>query len=549
MISYFFSRFRTIDLKTIKKNINGNWFIPFSALFYLILITGMPTDSRLMFDSYISVGPALLMILCISLICEPVSLFFRRTTKGVRGIALFSALGVCYSTWMVMTAFPLRFTANALLVRTISMILAIPFIFVVCLLFWEVFVKTIRMIINEANVKKYEVVVYVVLLLIFIAYISFCFLSTQAFYGTNHSVDIIYTSDSPKLVRLNAYIVVDHIENDIRQPLLAIFSAPLMGIPCLIGNLIPGVPMALILDYAQAGLLLFTAFILAVALRLDSVQRICFVLVSSATYTYLLFSLMMEQYITAVFWLVMTVFFFAREKEARMLSFAASGTLLTSGALVPFIFRPDRLSGRSILGWLKQILFYGLDFLLILVIAGRTHIVCNSIRNLVILKNFAGEKVSLSNRVLQYFSFVSGCFFASDSSEELVNNQYKGWHLSEVTSLNYLGLFIFILAIVAFVFTRKEMFSRISFLWICFSVVVIVIVGWGTQENGLILYSLYFGWAFLALIFNLLKDIEGKLKSRFIIPVIAAMLCIVLLIYNIPAVIDMLKFAIQEYPI
>ena len=74
-------------------------------------------------------------------------------------------------------------------------------------------------------------------------------------------------------------------------------------------------------------------------------------------------------------------------------------------------------------------------------------------------------------------------------------------------------------------------------------------LGWGTKENGLILYALYFGWAFLVLLFQLIEKVESKLNIKFLVPVVTMIAVAALLTINIPAIIEMVNFAITYYPV
>ena len=61
--------------------------------------------------------------------------------------------------------------------------------------------------------------------------------------------------------------------------------------------------------------------------------------------------------------------------------------------------------------------------------------------------------------------------------------------------------------------------------WVMFSVVILLVVGWGSSENGMILYALYFSWAFLVLIYQLVLAIAKKFNMKaitFVLSVIAA---------------------------
>ena len=81
------------------------------------------------------------------------------------------------------------------------------------------------------------------------------------------------------------------------------------------------------------------------------------------------------------------------------------------------------------------------------------------------------------------------------------------------------------------------------------SVFMLLIFGWGTQENGLILYALYFGWAFFVLLFQLLEKIESKLNAPFLTPIVTIIAVSILLMVNIPGMMEMVHFAVQYYPV
>lgn len=549
MTLFLIEKIKALKFKDCLSNLGSNWFIPLSAVFFLLTNTGMPNANGLPFEFYWSIIPSVLLIFVISAVFPSFAAFMSRTKVKLRVIALLSSVGICYGLFDILKDVPYAWGGNTFVLRLIFLILGIPFVFAVNLIFWNKFESLIVDIISESDITKPEWIIYTILFLIFCAFVSLFFLSSQAFYGTEHDLDIIYSSDSPELLKYNAYIALDHVENDVRQPLFAVFSAPLMGIPCLIGNLMPFVPEALILDFAQIMLLFFTALILACELRLSMIQRICFMLVASSTYTFLLFSLMMEQYIIAFYWLVLTIRCMNRDrKEALKFSYAASGTLLISGILVPFIVKPEKKGFELVFEWVKRLLIYGFDFLLMLLMAGRFNLILNALDNLAVLSLFTGKTIGYFERLLQYLNFVGGCFIAPASEAAVVKNTYVGWHLSEVTAVSLTGIIIIALAIAGFIVTVRSKISRFALGWICLSLFVLIVIGWGIYENGLILYALYFGWPFYVLIFNLLKSIEDKIKTRFIIPAVSAVLILLFLINNIPAVMDLLDFAVRAYP-
>ena len=85
--------------------------------------------------------------------------------------------------------------------------------------------------------------------------------------------------------------------------------------------------------------------------------------------------------------------------------------------------------------------------------------------------------------------------------------------------------------------------------WIGFSVFILLIVGWGSPENGMLLYSLYFSWAFIVLLFMLLQWISEKLNIKLFIPVVSFVIAVLLIVYNYRGMEDLLSFAITYYPV
>lgn len=547
MTSFLISKVKSLTLDTLMKNIIRNAFIPVSSLFFFFSNLGWPGYF------FISVPVAFLFVLIISFICPPFSSFFARAGRRVKIISALSSIGISYNIFCVFKNTGFIGMDNSLFIRIICMVLSVPFLFVCNLLFWESFTRVIKSIVRSSAVTKAEYIVYAVLFAVFAVFVTVCFTHSNAFYGTENPYDVIYTSDSLSIVSYNAYNVICHMENDFRQPLFAVFAAPLMGIPGLIGNLLsfifPVFSEALLLQISQIALLIFTAFMIAVMMELNPVQRICFVVVSSFTYPFMLFSVMMEQYIVATFWLVLTIYMFKSEKDITVFcSYAACGSMIISGALVPFILWPGKTEDRSLRSYFKRILLFASDFLLLLFTFGRTDVFINLGKSISRYSEFAGESVSLAERGLQYINLAGSILFAPASSE-FYGNGYPSWQLMNVQSVNVAGIIILVAAVSGFAVTRKDKLSKISFGWICLSSVVLMLVGWGTNENGLILYSLYFGWPFLVLIFKLFKVTEDRLKTRFVFVGASVFLGICLLIRNIPSVIQMLQFAIEKYPI
>ncbi|MBQ8228809.1 MAG: hypothetical protein IJZ88_07335 [Clostridia bacterium] len=435
-------------------------------------------------------------------------------------------------------------------IAVVGAVFSVFAVFVCVLLFW----KEMKQIADcngiFSNIKIAEIIVYSVLFFAFALLTVISFLKTDAFYATEHIYDVIFTSDSPTLVKGNAYLTLYHTENDIRQPLFAVFSAPFTGMPYLLGKLFGASASveAILLNIAQLIMLFAANFVVAKMLEFDAPKRICYMVVSCCTYTVLLFSMMMEQYIVAYFWLVLCVFLICESQKTSQLAFwGTGGTLLTGAVLLPFM--STRSPFKDFKKWFCETFKYGLGFIAFIFAFGRADIFLNLVEKYNRFNYFSGHSISFTDKLVMYSYFVKNCFVAPDAGADFVSAGHISWQMSQPQTFDFIGIAIFTLAIISAVLNRKKKSSLFAIGWIGFSVIMLVFLGWGTKENGLILYALYFGWAYLILVFQLFEKIEEKLKIKFITPVLSFTFCIVMLIINIPAIKEMLDFATTYYPV
>ena len=108
-----------------------------------------------------------------------------------------------------------------------------------------------------------------------------------------------------------------------------------------------------------------------------------------------------------------------------------------------------------------------------------------------------------------------------------------------------IGIVILIAAVLGFLYSYKNKMSQIAVCWVGFSVVLLFLVGWGTAENGLILYSLYFAWAYLILIYQFIcKWIRNEKAVLAVIGVFA----VLMLLYNLGGLYQIYQFGVINYP-
>lgn len=487
----------------------------------------------------------------------------KNSNIAFKALSIATAVGICfagqesfYADWSVSSkaqALEAMLPITIDIPGTISVfgaVVAIPFVYFCVFLFWNCIERVLRESRIFSEIKTAEWIVYGILLIAMLGYMVFSLAQSQAFYGTELFFDIIYTSDSPSLVKGNVYLALTHPENDLRQPLFAVFAAPFVGIPYLLARVMgaSATVQAILMNSAQI-LMLFTAnFMLAKMLKLNSVKRICFMLLTSCTYSQLLFTLMMEQYIVAYFWLIFSIYLIVENQQPeRIALWGAGGTLLTSMILLPFMSNKSPV--KDFKAWFMDMVKYGLEFVALMLVFCRFDVIFNLMSRISFLSGFTGKTVTFADKIYQYTDFICNCFVAPDAGVNTTAVDHISWQLNPATGISFIGILILVLVAISAIWNRDKKSSLLAAGWVGFSVIMLLGLGLGTKENGLILYSLYFGWAFLVLLFQLAEKIESKLNIKFLVPVVTIVAVVALLVINIPAIMEMVNFAITYYPV
>ncbi len=358
-------------------------------------------------------------------------------------------------------------------------------------------------------------------------------------------VDILYTSDTSSLTEQNVFLNVAASENDIRQPLFGVFAAPFALGASLVSRLLllPTVYLPL-LQIVQAALLLLALVLIVRMLGASGGGKALSLVLLSAMFPTLLFLLNMEQYIFSVFWLILLVWLFVSgETEGRDTAWiAATGSILISG--VSIVLVPN---GKSWKQRFQQGALAVLWFVLIALLFGRAAMVMTTAANLQFLLQFAGDKLPFLTRLMQYVSFAASCFVAPTAQVFHYDSGMAVYHQLEVTSWSVGGFAVLAAAITGFLLNRKSVFARICAAWVACSFLLLCVLGWGTSENGLVLYTLYFGWAFVSLILLLIKRLFRQIRPLQYGLLGAGILALAYL--NTLGLADIIRFGLQYYPV
>lgn len=551
---------KSLDKRLDAKRIKKNWFLPFSAVCFLLL------SAAWSLDSVINIIIAFVAFTIVAISVDDVIAMARPANIFSAIFFFLSAAGICLGGqfqkygeeryYEVVSFVDIRDMAFPvpLPVKLIVMAIGMFFAFLMVSVFWKKLVGIFKTSKLFDGVTKTEIIIYIAVFVMLMMPAILAFPRTQFVYGTDYDYDILYMADSPFLFKTNVWVTLTNIENDIRQPLFAVFAAPFCGISYFFTTLIP-MPLylkALLVLLPQVALLVFTEFIIARLLKLRQISRILTVVLLSFCFAPMLFAFMFEQYPVVVFYTVFLFYVFdATRKTDDVLLAAAAGTCVTGG-LFYLLFNeshPFKETKKWFSGLLRSIACF-IGFILAF---GRISIILGAFEKLLrLVTDFSSASLTPIQKIQRYTCMVQSFFIAPKSIPlKIIENgdAYPSWELTPDYSFSVIGIIIIAVAIAGFILTRKEFVTRIAGIWVLFSIFITVIVGWGMKENGLVLYTLYFGWAYFILVFKAFKFITDKINKPSLNYILLAAATCSIIYPNALMVLNIMHFGMRFYPV
>lgn len=418
--------------------------------------------------------------------------------------------------------------------------------------FYKWFYRHVKLIARD--ISPYEKKELMIIWILYVVLIAFSYTKTNVFYNISCQMDVIYTSDTGLLYDTNTWLVLRAPQNDIRQPLFALFSAPICVLPYFISNIFFFIPnmYAYLLAFIQAFFIL-SSFLIICRMTEESniIERMFLFAMLSTTFPAFLFILNMEQYAFALFWVVLYLYFLCIKKESKKRLWfpliAAGGTLMTSWILLLTTWTRGKIL-ENIRYCLKNVVF----FFVLCIVYFRASVIAGAINDITsILTRFsslspsAHDNCGFYDRVVQFSNFAYSCVFAP-KSVAVNNSSFWSYQLCKPVCYNILGIVLFCFALFGCWVDRKKTIAKVSLLWIALSVLLLLVIGYGTVENGTVLYTLYFSWAYYVLIFSSLcwiVPLSMKFRSMVFCGIVILQIAI-----NFPAVLRLIQFGINYYP-
>ena len=361
---------------------------------------------------------------------------------------------------------------------------------------------------------------------------------------TTRIYDVIFTADNGALTATDAYLNPGHEENDLRQPLFGVLASPFSVIAHIGSEMLPFTLESkgyyFLLIVIQFVLASITTIMIGKLLELEEKNKKYLYLLFSLSFPYMLFSILLEQYVIALFYLILTIYLYKELKGINYAYIGSTGSLLTSGILFPLVTK-----GKKIKDKIKDLFQCFIAFCTIFLLSGGIRVIANLFKTINGLTKYTGADVTILNKFQQFTHFIKSLFFGTEGHITYLKTIWAdSYQISPITTISIIGIVILVLCIISAFINRKKYITKVSIVWVIFSVIMLFVLGWGTQENGLVLYSLYFGWAYFVLIFQLLQNI---FKNPKVFKIAIAVLIISMLCFSLPELYNILKFAILYY--
>lgn len=370
--------------------------------------------------------------------------------------------------------------------------------------------------------------------------------ATNAFYHPVYNdrliyFDTIYTADSGSLFHSNAYLNFGMEENDIRQPLFGVFSAPFAIVSYFVAEFLFFIPNSQIVIFNSLQILLMAVAIVMISrlLKLEGKKQLIFQLLLASCFPVILYSFLLEQYVIAFFYLILALYLGdKKEIEVNYSYVGAVGTLLTSGIVFPVISR-----FKNVKHWVVNVLKCFIFFIIVMILSGQFLQLVSFVDKFDSLMRFSGKELLFVEKFRQFLYFVKSVFIAPKGGIEFIEG-VPCYRMIYVDFISRFGIVTLITCVVSVFLNRRNRMVVVSFLWVIFSFLILCVLGWGTMENGLILYSLYFSWAYGTLVYLFVDKIIKNKKIQFLL---LGILCLVILSINVCELWNIVSFGIKYY--
>ena len=422
-------------------------------------------------------------------------------------------------------------------------LLALPAIFYFVYLFIEKIIPIVIQFFKNLD-KSEKVFILITSIIALILPLVLTDVTTAFLYpvyqGKVHAYDVIYTMDFVG----DVYHNLSSIANDVRNPLFGIFAFPFAVIAETISRGMnlgrAGYSFLMTMTSIHLVIIAITLILLARMLHLEEKEKKNYYALCYFTLPFSIVGVTVEQYVISVFYLILFLYLYTEKNNKKNYLYVAStGTILTSGVLFPLISKEKKIKK-----WIKDVWDCFLVFVSITVIGGQYPQIFEAVQNTKdLLGSFSGG-VILKAKIFRFSYFIKDMFFATPGEISYING-FPSYRTIKPNAISIIGLILFVICLISIFLNRKNKVAILSAIWVAFSIVLLVGIGWGAIENGYFLYSYYFSWAYLTLYYLFLKKVFEKNSKLFHASLLTTIF--IMILTNLPVFYKIIDFATTYY--
>lgn len=332
----------------------------------------------------------------------------------------------------------------------------------------------------------------------------------------------ISVSDSALLINGDTFCNNTSSANDVRQPLFAIFSAPFAMFSHIMASTLcltlPGVfeynyIYSIAIAFWQIGSFAIVGLLLRriIVSFTDNSFSWAVIFLYSVSWSTVIFALTVEQYAFSLLALIIFIAycFLVHQKQNdeiqrenslnfSLIAMAAIGTITTSLIPVVYFTIATAKKFKSFVNQTIEIIAVGLGSVILFSKFGLLFNLNQRVEALSAYADMDSSQLGPVSKVQQYLHFVWSTFFSPEVF-------YKNGVVLEVLPQDipvtvYIGsVLISAACALGFILFFKNRFVQCCALWLLFGFFLMGVMGWGSRENGMVLYASYFAWAYIPL--------------------------------------------------
>ncbi len=419
---------------------------------------------------------------------------------------------------------------------------ALPILLIAFVRVWQFIVKRATAFIK--SLTKSEILFIVIGFAIATILIVVADVQTGMLLGKNYEGDFrwyeIYSFDTNLCFNRNIFNNPFSNANNYKHLMLSFVVLPFTLLPNVLFSILHlSIGYAAFVQLFNAIILLVSIVILKRLLKFNNVvNEIAFYLIMFFAASCLFNVLVYEKFVVGFFFCVLTVNAIVKKDNAKYFYYLlASFSLTLNLALLPFVVLGK---GKTIKDALKETITLAAIFVGIACLFGQVNhaidLLLSGIKTPTGDYNFNNS--SFADTTIKYFSMFTQFWVLPTIKTDYPHILSA---IPQVKSFYFIvGIIIFAIAILGFVFNRKNKFIQVCFYWFWVVFALTLVARWGAIKNEMFLYSLAYVWAIIPLVFAGLK---GILKNKYLLLTAICLIAITISIRNVQILHSILSVA------